>query len=373
MDSSNPQEAGSESKKNGVHAHLLRWLTTLLRSGCADDASRLRRCFSNRSGPWLKCSEVFVEALAIRYHSIVEVALAARESPAWERSATLGDWLHRADPIIANPSTNSDEEDVEVMLDLAIRRNSLAELCVVRSLIDATQHTEIPADCVHSLRHLFEVEREWCRKLRGSGDAAPLERNTGPKERCAPLTVQEIELQASRIVVAPVRLGAADNAGATSTPIDIHSIVRNMSAQLSSVRVAEIGDIAVQINRLSKSENLSSDGKSLTAAAKRQLLSSIISLDNVSSRASPERDLVRQVRDELRRLVFVDGDYVLLADELIGRDMTACTDVADAVGRITGTSWPPQHIARIRQPGYAMCLSDGRRLVLRRAQVIVTE
>ena len=251
MDSSNPQEAGSESKKNGVHAHLLRWLTTLLRSGCADDASRLRRCFSNRSGPWLKCSEVFVEALAIRYHSIVEVALAARESPAWERSATLGDWLHRAEPIIANPSTNSDETTSKlcsIWPSAAILWQSFAwfgRSSMRRSIPRSPQIAFTACDISSSRTRMVS-------QARGSGDAAPLECNTGPKENPAPRTVQEIELQASRIVVAPVRLGAADNAGATSTPIDIHSIVRNMSAQLSSVRVAEIGDIAVQINRLSK-------------------------------------------------------------------------------------------------------------------------
>ena len=105
----------------------------------------------------------------------------------------------------------------------------------------------------------------------------------------------------------------------------------------------------------------------------QEILTALMLADNLFRQNSNSRQL-GSVRLTLRRLLFEgesQSDYLLLDENLVGMPLKNCKHWVDVVGVISNSTWGAGHVAKVRQPGYA--LKQPPQTVLRSAQVVVSE
>ena len=123
--------------------------------------------------------------------------------------------------------------------------------------------------------------------------------------------------------------------------------------------------------RLKELAKKCSDGPQ-EGGTKRQLLSLLVELDSDVATPGRRHTWQRATQEYLRNLLVTRGEYVLLERQLVGQRIESCAGVVEVVGYVGGGK-NSNHIAAVRQPGYALRRSDGTEQVLHTARVLLGE
>lgn len=245
---------------------------------------------------------------------------------------------------------------------------------MVNALSACVDELDLDAECLeaqHALKGL----------LRFGASGWPLERSAlavsaqALRDRLESWPLREEQNRPIRSLVDQLNefvAGLAEDGGASENPEEGESAGFSSALRDAIAGLQQAGDPAARelADRLRTLIDASEDDHS-GDAAQRQLLCSLVELDQAMAQPGPRPPWMQPAQAKLQRLLLAGGRYILLDRQLVGRPLASCHELAEPAGLIQA-KLPPQHVARIVQPGYARTGPGGAQEVLQRAKVLLS-